>query len=90
MPGRMEMTDSNAVDIGKRYDIYVAETPTRVVVYRGAFFRGAKFLEKSRTFDFGSEFFEVEQANGEVVMLKKHSIIKFCDPGSKVTPEVVT
>jgi len=86
----MDMTDSNAVDIGRRYDIYVAETPNRVVVYRSAFFRGVKYLEKTRTYDYGSEFFEIEQANGDVVMLKKHTVTKFCDPGGKVTPEVVT
>jgi hypothetical protein len=89
MPGRMEMTESNAVDIGKRYDIYVAETPSRIVVYRGAFFRGIKFLEKARTYDFGSEFFEIEQANGDVVFLRRYTVIKFCDAGSKIMPEVV-
>ncbi len=49
MPGRAELTESNAVDIGKRYDIYVAETQSRVVVYRNAFFRGLKELEEERT-----------------------------------------
>jgi len=86
----MEMNESNAVDIGKRYDIYAAETPLRIVVYRAAFFRGVKFLEKSRTYDFAAEFFEVEQADGQVVLLRKSTVIKFCDAGSKVTAEVVS
>ena len=89
MPGRMETTDSNAVDIGKRYDIYVAETLTRIVVYRGAFFRGVKELEKTNRLDISAEFMEIEQATGETVFLRRHSIIKFCEAGSKLTGELV-
>jgi hypothetical protein len=46
MPGRIEVPDANIVDFAKRYDIYVAETQSRVVVYRNAFFRGMRELEE--------------------------------------------
>ena len=89
MPNPMEMTELDAVDISKPYDIYVAETALRIVVYRGAYFRRIKLLEKTGTHDVMSEFFEIEQANGEAVMVRKHSVIKFCDAGGKAMPEVV-
>src|SRR5205814_162403 len=80
MPGRMEMTESNAVDIGKRYDIYVAETESHIVVYRGAFVPGVTFLEMTRTFEFGSALFEVEQANG--LVLSGNRAVRRHDPGN--------
>ena len=91
MPGRAELTESNAVDIGKRYDIYVAETQSRVVVYRNAFFRGLKELEEERTRYFRwSDFVEIEQSDGSSVFIRKYSLICFCDAGTKLTCEPVT
>ena len=89
MPGRAEITDSNAVDIARRYDIYVAETQTRVVVYRNAFFRGTKALEKGGRFELWSDYIEIEQSDGSSVFLRKHAVISFCDAGTKLTCEPV-
>jgi len=91
MPGREDFTESNTVDIGKRYDIYVAETNSRVVVYRKAFFRGLKELEKERTRYFAwSDFIEIEQSDGSSVFVRKYSVVCFCDAGTKLTCEPVT
>jgi hypothetical protein len=91
MPDRTEFTESNTVDIGKRYDIYVAETQSRVVVYRNAFFRGLKELEEDRTRHFRwSDFVEIEQSDGSSVFIRKYSLICFCEAGKKLTCELVT
>jgi hypothetical protein len=90
MPGRAEITESNTIDIGKRYDIYVAETQSRVVVYRNAFFRGLKELEKEGRYYSFHDFVEIEQSDGSSVFVRKHSLICFCDAGTKLTGEPVT
>jgi hypothetical protein len=91
MPGRAELTESNTIDIGKRYDIYVAETPSRVVVYRNAFFRGLKELEKERSRYFTwSDFVEIEQSDGSSVFVRKYSLVCFCDAGTKLMCEPIT
>jgi hypothetical protein len=95
MPVRAELTESNTVDIGKRYDIYVAHTasardPGNVVVYRGAFFRGGKALEKTARFDLGNDYIEIEQSDGTSVLIRKFSIICFCEAGTKLTCEPFT
>jgi hypothetical protein len=95
MPGRVEITDSNTVDIGKRYDIYVAQTmsssrDTGVVVYRNAFFRGGKALEKSGRFELWNDDVEIEQPDGTSVFIRKYAIICFCDAGTKLTCEPFT
>ena len=90
MPGRTEFTESNTVDIGKRYDIYVAETQSRVVVYRNAFFRGLKELEKEGRYYSFHEFVEIEQSDGSSVFVRRYSLLCFCDAGKKLTCELVT
>jgi hypothetical protein len=87
MPGRADLTDTNAIDVGKRYDIYVAESPTRMVVFRGAFFRGLKALESEGRYDFRSDFIEIEQPTGEPVFLRRFSIVMFCDAGTRLACE---
>lgn len=85
--GRLDLPDSNEVDIGKRYDIYVAETPARIVVYRNAFFRGMKLLGEHGRFDLRAEFVEIEQSNGQTVFVRRYSIVKFCDVGTALVDE---
>ena len=89
MPGRMEMPDGRTVDIGKRFDIYVQESSSRVVVYRRAFFRGIRKLEELGRYDLEAEFIEIEQENGESLFVRKYGIIKFCEVGASVGGEVV-
>jgi hypothetical protein len=97
MPSRFDPTDTGEVDPERPYDIYVAETPYKLVVYRRAFFRGVKHLEVSSgerhgvTYSehrsFFSEFMEIGQANGDSVFVKRYNIVKFCDPESKLIEE---
>jgi hypothetical protein len=94
MPARSELTDTNAIDIGKRYDVYLhsgrgAEAGA-LLVYRGVFFRGIKELEKEKgIFSVGTEFIEIEQSSGESVFLRKYSIVMFCEAGTKLGYEIV-
>ena len=91
MPGREDITESEPVDIGKRYDIYVMDTPERTVVYRKVFFRGVRKLEaRERGYTSFLDFIEIEQANGETLFLRNHSIIKFCEAGTVITSEPVS
>ena len=92
MPGRAELTESNAIDIGKRYDIYVAQGYARdaVVVYRNAFFRGGKALEKSGRFELWNDYFEIEQSDGSSVFVRKYALVCFCEAGTKLMCEPVT
>jgi hypothetical protein len=90
MPRDLPFADaSNAIDIGQRYDIYATEGAHRVVVYRGAFFRATRELEKTRKYDLGSEYVEIEQSTGDSVFLRKYSILKFCAAGTKMTCELL-
>ena len=92
MPSRIEMTESNAVDIAKRYDIYVSQANDRksgVVVFRNAFFRGSKALEKTGRYEMFSDYIEIEQSDGSGVFVRRYSIVYFCDAGTKLTCEPV-
>ncbi len=92
MPGRVEVTDANVVDIGRRYDIYVAQGVSRdsgTVVFRNAFFRGEKALEKGGHGVF-NDFVEIEQSDGSAVLVRKYALIWFCEAGTKLTCESFT
>jgi len=39
--------------------------------------------------DFGAEFIELEQANGQAVYLSLHSVFKFCEHGIETIAEIV-
>ena len=72
------------LDVSKRYDVYCTERGGEVVVYRNARFKGIKSLLQKERFDVYSEFMELEQNDGQIIFLGRHSIIKFCEHG--VTP----
>lgn len=69
----------DAVDTSKRNDVYCRESDRNVVVYRKALFKGRRKLLSKGEPDFGSEFLELEQSNGETVYLALHSVFKFCE-----------
>jgi hypothetical protein len=89
MPSRFGDDPLPEIDLSRRYDIYVAEMGRRIIVYRGASFRGMRGLERSGRFDISAEFYEIEQANGEVVFIRRHNVLKFCEPGTKLVEEIV-
>jgi hypothetical protein len=59
MPSRFGDDLLLEIDMSKRYDIYVPEMGKRIVVYRGARFRGMRGLEPTGRYDMRSEFYEV-------------------------------
>lgn len=79
--------DEIKIDTSQPYDIYCWERDPRIVVYRNARFKGTRELYRSGQFDSACEFIVIEQSNGETVFLHRHSILKFCRPGTKLTSE---
>jgi ATP-dependent Clp protease ATP-binding subunit ClpA len=80
----------DTVDLSKRYDIYCDERNQRVV-YRNVLVKGAKDLfEKNRHGALGG-FIEIEQADGQTMLLSRFSVIKLCEhgatPGCESVPE---
>jgi hypothetical protein len=92
MPSRFDPDESPAeqIDVDHRYDIYVAETPQRIVVYRNACFRSVKSLVRRGRYDLTSDFVEIELANGDIVYVRRYHVAKFCAPGTKLAEEVIT
>ena len=70
-----------SIDTSKRYDVYCAERDRDVVVYRSAIFKSVKRLFHEFHRDGLADFFELEQADGQIVFVAKYSVIKFCEPG---------
>ena len=79
-----------SVDTSKRYDVYCTERADEVVVYRNALFKSRKGLFSGGQYDVLSEFFELEQADGQTVFIPRRSVIKFCEHGSTPGPEPVS
>jgi hypothetical protein len=78
------------IDISKRYDVYCHEPVRGVVVYRDALFKGTGLLLPStggRVVH--QDFVELEQANGQTIFLTRHSIFRFCAPGTAISAEAV-
>jgi hypothetical protein len=75
------------VDTGKRYDIYCADWSHAVTVYRNARFKGIKYLYPKSPYDALSAFVEIEQSDGQTILVSRTSIIRFCAPGVKPRPE---
>jgi len=79
---------SDFVDTSKRYDVYCRQNQ-QVVVYRNALFKGRSKLLSARQPDFGAEFLELEQSNGQTVYLSLLSVLRFCEHGAEVVGEIV-
>jgi ATP-dependent Clp protease ATP-binding subunit ClpA len=78
-----------AVDTSKRYDVYCSDRVSEMVVYRNALFKGRRKLLSTREHDFGGEFLELEQSNGQTIFLSLISVRKFCEHGGEMTGEKV-
>jgi len=72
------------IDVSKRYDVYCRDVDGEAV-YRNVRFKGVRNLFKEREFGF-AEFMEIEQVDGTVIFIGRHSIARFCEHG--VTPKV--
>lgn len=89
MPSRFDEPLPEPIELDKPYDIYVTEVGARLVVYRKAFLRGVRGLARAGKYDVHAEFFEIEQSNGQVVWVRRHSVLKFCHPGTQLLDEAV-
>ena len=78
------------IDISRRYDVYCTERADQVVVYRNALFKGKRGLFSGSQYDVLSEFFELEQADGQTIFIARRSVIKFCEHGATPGPEAVS
>jgi ATP-dependent Clp protease ATP-binding subunit ClpC len=74
---------SGSVDTSKRFDIYCSER-NQEVGYRNALIKGAKKLFPQDRAEVFSEFLEIEQADGKMILIARSSVVKFCEHG--VTP----
>jgi hypothetical protein len=81
--------EDRKIDTSQRYDIYCWEREARVVVYRNAQFKGTRELYRVGQFDVGCEYIAIEQSNGEMVFIQRHSLLKFCKPGTNLTSEQI-
>jgi hypothetical protein len=78
------------IDVSHRYDVYCHEPVRGVVVYRNAVFKGPRLLlPSSGGRVVHPDFIELEQANGQTIFLTRHSIFRFCAPGTAIVAEAV-
>ena len=87
-PGSFD-PDDKQIDTGRSYDIYCEES-RRIVVYRNARFKHRRELWRTHEFDRHGQFIELELANGKTLFIRRHSVLKFCEPGADVGPEVIS
>ena len=78
------------IDTSRRYDVYCCDKDQRLVVFRDALFKGVKTLYRRSKFDPWGEFIELEQSNGQSVFLHRHTVVRFCEPGTQLTMEFVS
>ena len=79
-----------SIDTSKRYDVYCTERADEVVVYRNALFKGRRGLFSGGQYDILSDFFELEQADGQAIFIPRRSIIKFYEHGATSAPEAAS
>jgi ATP-dependent Clp protease ATP-binding subunit ClpA len=80
---------SPSIDTSKRYDIYCTERNQQVVVYRNALFKGRTKLLSTHQHEFGKDFLELVQSNGQTVYISMLSVIKFCEHGAEIVGEII-
>lgn len=80
-------TDS-PIDASKRYDIYCHEAAQKFVVYRNArFLTNRRLFSSENKFDLMAEYYELELANGKSIFVRRHNVVKFCEPGVDASGE---
>lgn len=84
-PARISTEMRDTIDTSVRYDVYCSERNQDLVVYRNVLFKGVRRLFREDR-DRLADFLELEQADGQRVLVAKYSVVKFCEPG--VTPQV--
>jgi len=86
-PGSFDPNDEH-IDTSRSYDIYCEEA-RRIVAYRNARFKRRRELWRTHEVDRYGQFLELELASGKTLFIRRHSVLKFCEPGADAGPEVV-
>jgi hypothetical protein len=73
----------------QRFDVYVSEPGSRVVLYSNVLFSAALPLLTPSLNDSLGRFVELTQPNGSFVYIPKSAIVKFCVHGVILTGENV-
>jgi len=76
------------VDLTKRYDVYCVELNQQAVVYRNVLFKSVRSLYREQLSRTNSQFFELEQPDGQSVFVAAFSVVKFCEPGTTPRAEI--
>lgn len=79
-----------AVDLGKRYDVYCTNWSQGVTVYRNIRFKGVKHLFPKSQYDALSGFVELEQGDGRTLFVSRSSITRFCEHVVTPGPESIS
>jgi hypothetical protein len=87
LPDEASSATGDAVVPEKRYDVYCVEPGDRLVVYRNIWFKGVKRISPKQQSSDLEDFYELEQAGGQIIFVAKFSIIKFCEAGATPSPE---
>jgi hypothetical protein len=87
LPDETSPATADAIAAEKRYDVYCVETGDRQVVYRNIRFKGIKRISPEQQQSDLEDFYELEQADGQIIFVAKFSIIKFCEAGATSSPE---
>ncbi len=83
-------SESGIVDTVRRYDIYCSERSQQIVVYRNARFKSRKRLLSTPPHGLGTDFLELEMADGQNVYVSAFSVVRFCESGASVSGELVS
>jgi ATP-dependent Clp protease ATP-binding subunit ClpA len=74
----LSKSPTDLVDTTKRYDVYCAQRD-QVVAYQNMLFKGTKRLFPNEHRGILADFIELEQADGQTVLVARSSIIKFAE-----------
>ena len=88
-PGFPEPTKpgQGEIDKSKRYDLYCSRMGNEVIVYRNVLIKGRKTLFPESRHSFADTFIELEQANGETILISHLGIVAICEHGVGFTLE---
>ena len=81
LPGGKKQPDADRkIDTDKRYDVYCGEHGNPIV-HRNVQFKGTRYLfqEGRGIGSYGSEFIELEQADGKSIFIAAFRILYFCE-----------
>jgi hypothetical protein len=78
------------LDTSKRFDIYMTEHQTGLVVLRNVKIIGkCRLFPGGNQFDVFDKFIELEQLDGSRVFVSRHSMVRLAEHGTEVKAELL-